>query len=267
MMLLWPGDQSAKGTTEVVAGLPTAIRELLLSDDDVWLVDLQGGNKGILLLMKGLFGFPHVESLVIHVDPQSGLCRSLEELVALGAGNVGVILGGDNHQPQPLLRQAHKPLQPIDRMPFVPDAPLQEAHQGREAGEGTKDREDAADAVAAQHLGEGAEAGDEHDAAKFYTLGGVMLRDAASDCRAEALAEKDDAIGRDTGGLDDKVDDRGGILDESMLGGRAGGVAIASVVNGEDVVRRGVSQGVVAVWATALGDVACVLHTMSAMIL
>lgn len=175
MMLLWPGDQSVKGTTEAVAGLPTAIGELLLSDDDVWLVDLQGGNKCILLLMKGSFCFPHVESLVVHVNPQCGFCRGLEELVALSAGNVGVILGGDNHQPQSLLRQTHKPLQPIDRVPFVPDAPLQQAHQGRESGEGAKDGEDAADAVAAQHLGEGAEAGDEHDAAKFDTLGGIML--------------------------------------------------------------------------------------------
>jgi hypothetical protein len=93
-----------------------------------------------------------------------------------------------------------------------------------------------------------------------------MFRDAASDCRAEALAEKDDAIGRDTCGLDDKVDDSGGILDESVLGGRAGGVTVAAVVDGEDVIRRCVSQGVVAVWATTLGDVAGVLHNVSAMV-
>ncbi|KAG7143858.1 hypothetical protein HYQ46_007405 [Verticillium longisporum] len=150
----------------------------------------------------------------------SRIRRDAKEPVAFLGRNISIVGGSDDDQAQPRLGQMHQTLQTRDGVPLFPDdVPLHPVQQPRPRVEGSQEMEDASGGVAAQHLGERAEASNEHYTGKLDAFGGIALGDTAGYCRAEALSEDDDAVGRDPSNVDDPIDQSSRILDETGLRG------------------------------------------------
>lgn len=232
-MLLWPVVVSTEEHRQKEK--LTTVREQLLPDNDVR-VRLQGRDESIVPLLDRPLLLPRVESRIVELVLHGRVGGSPEQLVALRAWNVRVVPPRDERQPQPPLGQLDEPLDAVHRVPLVPDHALQQPDEERHLREGPEHGEHAANLVPAEHFGQRAEAGHEHDAPKLDPRRSVHLRDAAGHGGTEALAQQDDALRGDAALLHDEIDERRGVLDEAELGGRATRIAVAAVVDGEDVV-------------------------------
>jgi hypothetical protein len=178
------------------------------------------------------------------------------------ARNIPVVLGMNQEKPQfptPGLDNPRSVRPPGSRLPLIG----QEAHEPLETArpslQWAEHWHPAGDGVPGKHFGQTAEGGDEDDPGKIDTGARVPLRDGRGHGGAEALADDDDARWRHAGRADGEVDERGAVGDYTLLGGRAGRLAKATVVDGEDVITRGVGEGVEGWGAYGIREVTRVL--------
>ena len=238
--------------------LLTSVCNLLLSDEDIRLRSPRRHESPLPLLHSRRL-LPLVKLLGTDLTPDGSASRRPEEPVTLDTRDVHIVPGVDEREPQARVRALDHAGQPLRRQPLFVDARLE--HPGPEGYplERPEDGDQSGDAVAREHGGQAAEAGDEDDPGELDPVAGARLGCPACHSGSETLAEDEHPLCRHAGDVDHPFHGGHGIEDEALFGGRARGVSEAPVVDGDDVVRGCVGEGVVGVGSPTLGDVPGVL--------
>jgi len=199
------------------------------------------------------------------VQAASSLVRGrAEQLVVLSPWDVPIVLGMHEAEAQPGLGVPDNVGQPVRGMPLVHYEAVEDSDEPRPRRKGAQQGDNAADAVAAEHRGQVAEAGDEDDTRKLDPLEREPLGNAADNRGSETVSEEDDATRRDACHVDGPIDDCRRIGDQPVLARHTSGVAKAAIVDGNQMVRGCVSQRMVRAWPDCLCDVTCILSSVSA---